>query len=228
MSDVTAHDPGVSWDTCLRQTTIVIARLGVALLFFSQLFWKLPPHFGCPDGAFAFSSVGADGAVKRSAGLCDWIGIESIWSNRERSFFVHDFNNDGKTDFALHLEPLVRLNGWFIDHVVIPHFQLFGWMIFLAEAFIVLSLLLGVFARLGALLSLLLSVQLMLGIAGASDPAIGLQEWEWSYHLMILLSLVLLGLPAGRIFGLDTLLRPRLMAAAEKGNRLGRLLLAFT
>lgn len=224
----TAHNARVSWDAWLRRTTFVIARLGVAFLFFSQLFWKLPPHFGCPDGPFAFSAAGPDGVVKRSTSLCDWIGIESVWSQRERSFFAIDFNNDGKPDFALHLKPLVRANGWFIDHVVIPHFQFFGWLIFLAEAFIVVSLALGIFARLGALFSLLLSVQLMIGVAGVSDFTIGLYEWEWSYHLMILVSLVLWGAAAGRVFGLDALLRPRLIAAAGKGNRLSRLLLAFT
>lgn len=223
-----AHGADAAWDARLREAAFVIVRLGVALLFFSQLFWKLPPHFGCPDGPFVFSAAGPDGAVKRSSGLCDWIGLESIWSHRERSFFTIDFNNDGKSELALHLKPLVRANGWFVEHVVIQHFEVFGWLIFAAEAFIVVSLLAGVLSRLGALLSLLLSFQLMLGIAGASDFSIGLNEWEWSYHLMILLSLVLVGAPAGRVFGLDALLRPRLFAAIANGNRLARLFLIFT
>ena len=215
-------------DMRLWKTTLVIGRLGVALLFFSQLFWKLPPHFGCEEGPFVFSSLGADGAIKRSAGLCDWIGIESIFSHRERSFFGIDFNNDGASDFEVNLKPLVRANGWFVDHVVIPHFRLFGWLIFLTEAFIVLSLALGILARLGALLSFLLSVQLMLGLAGVSDTATGLYEWEWSYHLMILLSLMLVGAPGGRAFGLDSLLRPRLFNVSKNGKFSPRLFLALT
>lgn len=191
--------------TCI---TLLVGRVGLAFLFFSQLFWKVPPHFGCPDGhSFVFSAVNADGAVKRSTGLCDWIGIESAWSHRERSFFVIDFNNDGKPDFSLHLRGLVRLNGWFVERVVMAHFHFFGWLIFATEAFIALSLFLGLLSRLGALLSLLLSIQLMLGVAGVSDPAIGLQEWEWSYHLMILLSLLLVGSASGRFLGVDAILR---------------------
>jgi hypothetical protein len=68
----------------------------------------------------------------------------------------------------------------------------------------------------------------MLGLAGAWDPPTALNEWEWSYHLMILLSLVLLGAASGRFFGLDALLRPRLAAAADDGKRLAKALLAFT
>lgn len=217
-----------SWEKRLWQTTLVIGRLSLALLFFSQLFWKLPPRFGCLESPFVFSSLDADGAIKRSSGLCDWIGIESIFSQRKRSFFVIDVNNDGTPDFELHLQSLVRANGWLIDNVVIPRFRFFGWLIFLAEAFIVVSLALGVFARLGALLSLLLSVQLMLGLAGVSDAATGLYEWEWSYHLMILLSLMLFGAPAGRTFGLDTLLRPRLFNVVKNGKFLPRVFLALT
>ncbi len=160
--------------------------------------------------------------------MCDWIGIESIFSQRERSFFVIDFNNDGTPDFELHLKPLVRANGWPIGNVVTPYFRFFSWLIFLAEAFIVVSLAFGTHARLGALLSLLLSVQLVLGLAGVSDIAIGLYEWEWSYRLMVLLSFMLVGAPPGRVFGLEVLLRPRLLAAAEKGNLLARFFLAFS
>ncbi len=213
----------------VRRLTLVVCRLGLAFLFFSQLFWKLPPHFGCPDGhSFVFTTADSDGTAKRSTGLCDWIGIESIWAHHERSFFVIDLDNDGKPDFALHLRWLVRLNGWFVDSVVMPHFRLFGWLIFATEAFIALSLFFGILSRLGAVLSLLLSVQLMLGIAGASDPAIGLQEWEWSYHLMVLLSLVLVGSPSGRLFGFDALLRRRLLPLTARGNHAARLALSLT
>ena len=40
-------------DTWLYKVTMVIARVALAYLFFTQLFWKLPPQFGCgPDYAF--------------------------------------------------------------------------------------------------------------------------------------------------------------------------------
>lgn len=204
-----------AWEEPLRRITLLIARLGLALLFFSQLFWKLPPQFGCSSD-FAFTSAGPDGALVRTSGLCDWVGLESVYASRERSFFV-TYSADGGTIFSVSLDPLVKLNGFFVDRVVQPAFGAFGWVIFLAEAFVAVALFLGLLGRGGALVSLLLSIQLMLGLAGAWDPATYLNEWEWSYHLMILLSLVLLGAAPGRVLGLDALLRPRLAAAGRRG-----------
>jgi hypothetical protein len=213
----------------LLQISLVIGRLGLAYLFFSQLFWKLPPHFGCPAGdSFAFTTVSTDGRLARTSGLCDWLGIESIYGSRERSFFATDFNNDGVPEIGPSLSWLVRLNGLFVEKMVMPNLSWFGWLIWLAEAFIVVSMFFGVFSRLGALVSVAISLQLMLGLAGVWEPASDLQEWEWTYHVMILFSIVMLGVAPGRILGLDALLRPRLIAATEKGEGLARLLLAFT
>lgn len=224
-----SHRASVTWDQRLLQITLVIGRLGLAYLFFSQLFWKLPPHFGCPAGdSFAFTTVSADSHLARTSGLCDWLGIEAIYSTRKRSFFVTDFNNDGVPEIGPSLSGPVRLNGLFVENIVMPNLSWFGWLIWLAEAFIVVSMFFGVFSRLGALVSMGISLQLMLGLAGVWDPVSDLQEWEWTYHMIVLFSIVMLGVAPGRILGLDALLRPRLMATAEKGNRLARLLLAFT
>ena len=64
----------------LRQVLLVVARLGLAYLFFSQLFWKLPPSFGCPaDFSFTTDSLDENGRLRlqRTTGLCDWIGVEN-------------------------------------------------------------------------------------------------------------------------------------------------------
>jgi hypothetical protein len=217
-----------AWEAPLLRIVVVIGRLGLAFLFFSQLFWKLPPRFGCgPGPGFVFTTAGANGEMVRTSGLCDWVGIEAVYAGAERRFLVVK-GPDGGTLFSIGLDPLVKLNGWFVEKVVQPTFGLFGWLIFLAEAFVAVSMFLGLFSRAGALVSLLLSLQLMLGLAGIWNPAAQIQEWEWSYHLMILVSLLLLGLAPGRILGLDALLRPRLAVPAGQGSRLARLLLAFS
>lgn len=203
----------------LREFTLLIARIALAYLFFSQLFWKMPPRFGCTDQpGFVLTTVDNAGTWRRTGGLCDWIGVESAWSKREFAFFGTDFNNDGKADIGLNLGPLRRLNGAFVDRLVVPHFSTFGWLILLTESAIATSLFLGALTRAGTLLSLLLSVQLALGIAGVSAPSADIQEWEWSYHLMVILSLMLFATPPGRVLGLDALLRKRLAGDVPRGD----------
>jgi uncharacterized membrane protein YphA (DoxX/SURF4 family) len=215
-----------AWEKRLQRLVLIIARLGLGYLFFSSLFWKLPPRFGCDPG-FAFSRQGPDGQLVRSTGLCDWLGIESTYATPDRRFLV-TADEYGSPIFSIGLGPLVRANGFFVQEIVQPNINWFGWVVFLAEAFIALSLFLGLLSRGGALVSVLLSIHLMLGLAGVWNPAAHLQEWEWSYHLMILLSLVLLAVPPGRVLGLDALIRPRLAAGAQSGRRLATALLALT
>jgi hypothetical protein len=69
-----------------------------------------------------------------------------------------------------------------------------------------------------------ISGQLALGLAGISNP----YEWEWSYNLMVLLSLIMFAFAPGRVLGLDAWLRPRLQQVAQGGNRLARALTWLT
>jgi uncharacterized membrane protein YphA (DoxX/SURF4 family) len=222
MTTTSTMTPAEGWDRRLWHIAVFIGRLGLALLFFTQLFWKAPPNFGCGEsGNFAYATEDANGQLTRGAGLCDWLGIESIFAQL-------DFDNDGSTDASLRPTPLIRLNGAFVDNVVIPNINVFGWLIWLSEALIVVTMLFGLLTRLGALISLGVSLQLMLGLAGVWDPVADLQEWEWTYHTIVLLSIVMLGLAPGRFWGLDARLRPRLKSAADGGSRLARVLFALT
>jgi hypothetical protein len=211
----------------LGQILMLIARLGLAYLFFSQLFWKLPPTFGCPpDYRFTTGSVGDNGRMQlqRTSGLCDWIGIEVAWADQPRYLFVTNLDNQGQAELRLPIGWAARLNGRFLEGFVEPNIRWFGWFIWGAEAFIFLSLFLGLFSRLGGLVSVLISGQLALGLAGISNP----YEWEWSYLLMVFLSVAMLAAAPGRFLGVDAWLRPRLLRAADKDNGLARVVAWLT
>jgi hypothetical protein len=199
------------WERRLQQAVIVLARLGLGLLFLTQLSWKAPPTFGC-GADFAFTTADASGNLRRTRGLCDWIGIESAYATRDRAVL------------GINIRPIAQLNGAFIDRIVKPNIRWFGYLIFASEAFIAAAMFLGLFSRLGALVAIGMSAQLLIGLANIPNPF----EWEWSYILMVLLSILMFGLAPGRILGLDALLRPRLIAAAAHGNRLARAVLLLT
>jgi len=207
-----------AWDIRLQKIVILIGRLGLAYLFFSQLFWKLPPTFGCANN-FAFPQPAAENywTANGSSGLCFWLGMESIYKDLPRDVLVTDMRPAGLPKIGVPLTPLAQANAALVDNVITPNIGVFGWLVWLAEFWVFVSMLAGLFTRFGGLVSLGVSAQLFVGLAAIPRPF----EWEWSYGLMILLSLLMFGLAPGRIWGVDAALRPRL---AGSRNLFGRLL----
>ncbi|MFL7891427.1 MAG: DoxX family protein [Anaerolineales bacterium] len=209
-----------SLDSRLFKVCLVIARLGLGFLFFTQLWWKLPPRFGCgADFAFPVPAEQNYWDANKSSGLCYWMGLESIFASQPRKVLVADMRPAGLPTLSVSITPITRLNGVLLDNLFIPQIQVFGWLIWLGEFWIALSMLLGLFTRLGALVSIGMSLQLYIGLANIPRPF----EWEWSYGTIVLLSVAMLGAVAGRTFGVDGWLRRKLADPAERGNRLAKI-----
>jgi uncharacterized membrane protein YphA (DoxX/SURF4 family) len=205
------------WDVRLQKIVIFIGRLGLAYLFFSQLFWKLPPTFGCANNN-AFPQPAAENywVANGSSGLCFWLGMESIYKDLPRAVLVTDMRPAGLPKLGVPITPLAQLNGALIDNVIIPNIAVFGWLVWLAEFWVVVSMLLGLLTRFGGLAAIGVSAQLFIGLAAIPRPF----EWEWSYGLMILLSLLMFGLAPGRSWGVDAALRRRLAGGRSFFGRL--------
>jgi hypothetical protein len=206
----TATEP--RWERRLRQSVILIGRLTLAFLFFANLWWKLPPNFGCPKD-FTFKEEISPGQYNKSSGLCTFLGYESIFADKPRQILVADLRYVGLPQIGIDIQPIARINGAIVDNLIKPNIRIAGWAIWLAELAIFISLFLGLFSRLGGLIALAVSAQLMIGLANAPVP--GDYEWEWGYNLMVVLSLMMIGLAPGRILGLDALIRRWAVPAAS-------------
>ncbi|HXJ82286.1 MAG TPA: TQO small subunit DoxD [Candidatus Methylomirabilis sp.] len=110
--------------------------------------------------------------------------------------------------------PTVSAYRDFLVNVMIPHWTFFGWMTLITETFIGVTLILGLFTRLGALVALGMAANITVGILSVPH------EWGWTYTMLIMFAAVLLLTGAGRSVGVDAFLAPRLEAAASRGNRL--------
>ena len=88
----------------------------------------------------------------------------------------------------------------FVRSVVLPHFTFFAPQVYVGEVLITVSLMLGLFTRLGALLGALSAVNLYLGLYRIPS------EWPWTYGFMILLLITLWVQHAGRSLGIDAML----------------------
>ncbi len=104
-----------------------------------------------------------------------------------------------------------------VQQVFLAHFTVLGVGVWTAELLVGLSLLLGIFTRLGAGLSLVLAIQLFLGIAYAPG------EWYWAYVMLLMLSALLVVVPSGRRLGCDQVLHLWLTQRSSS-SRLARLL----
>lgn len=107
----------------------------------------------------------------------------------------------------------------FLVNVMIPNWTLFGWMTLVTETFIGVTLILGLFTRLGSLVAIGMAANITLGILSVPH------EWGWTYTMLIMLPVLFLLTGAGRSVGLDALLVPRFERAAAGGSRICRLLL---
>jgi thiosulfate dehydrogenase (quinone) large subunit len=91
----------------------------------------------------------------------------------------------------------------FVHDVVIPHFTLFGWLVFLVELTAGALLTLGLFTRVGALVG---SVQaLIIALLVVRAPT----EWFWTYVMFVAINLVLLLTPAAERLSVDAWLSRR-------------------
>jgi hypothetical protein len=215
-----------NWERTLRKAVIVFGRLALAYLFFTQLWWKLPPRFSCPAD-FAIKEETSPGQYTKSSGLCTWLGYESIFANKpNREILVAELNYAGGPRVALNIGLLAQLNGLVVDNIIKPNIRVMGYVIWLAEFSIVVLLGLGLLSRLGGLIALGVAAQLMIGLANIAIP--GDYEWEWAYNLMVVLSIMMIGLAPGRILGLDVLLRRWAVPAAASGNFPAKIVRALT
>jgi hypothetical protein len=72
-----------------------------------------------------------------------------------------------------------------------------------SEVLIAVSLIVGLFSRIGALLDALMAANLWLGLYRAP------YEWPWTYFFLMVIQITFLVYPPGRSLGIDALLTPR-------------------
>ena len=93
--------------------------------------------------------------------------------------------------------PVLAPYAWVTDHLILPVFPVFGWVVLIAETALAVMLLTGTYVRLAAIIGIAQSLAIGLSVAYAPH------EWPWSYFLMIGAHLVLVFASAGRVLGTD-------------------------
>jgi thiosulfate dehydrogenase (quinone) large subunit len=147
------------------------------------------------------------------------IAVGVMWLTNTRWKVPTDFGENGggglygfTKDAVDH--PVFGPYSWVIEHIVLPHYTPFGWIVLITEALLGAFLLLGLATRFWGVIG---AVQaLFIGLAVARSPG----EWPWSYLLMIAANLTVAALAAGRHSGLDGVLRPIWASRRGRWSRL--------
>jgi uncharacterized membrane protein YphA (DoxX/SURF4 family) len=108
----------------------------------------------------------------------------------------------------------IALQGTLIGDIVLPNLTVFGPLVYLVEVTIGVSLMLGLLSRAGAVLGLLMGMNLWLGLYSAPG------EWPWTYMFLVMIQGLFVIDPPGRVLGADTLLRLRNVVNARAGGTL--------
>jgi uncharacterized membrane protein YphA (DoxX/SURF4 family) len=95
------------------------------------------------------------------------------------------------------------LQQWFVKDVVLQHYHFFAPQVYILEVLVAVSLLLGLFTRLGALLGGLMACNLWLGLYRSPG------EWPWAYFFLIIIQIIFVIHGPGRSLGLDAILLQR-------------------
>ena len=119
-----------------------------------------------------------------------------------------DFGRDLQNGLYKYVDSAVRNPvfgpySWFVEHVVLKNYALFGWMTLLLESALCVCLLLGLRTSIAALVGAGTSVSIALSVLYYDKQ----YEWPWSYYLMIAAHLLLFAALAGDHLGLDGLAR---------------------
>lgn len=114
--------------------------------------------------------------------------------------------------------PVLGAFSWLVQNVIYPNFALFGWAVLIAEFCLGAFLLVGLLTRFWAAIGILQTIAITLSVLNTPG------EWQWSYYLMFAAQLVILATAAGRIAGVDGLLRPRWSLAKGRPARIALLL----
>lgn len=184
-----------------------IAGIVFGYMWFTQVLWKLPWN------GFKWSNEPENGVqpnlnvagqqlgpfIDNGHGLYHWMVQEAVHGNK-----------------------ILPGYGDMIKNLVLPNWQTVAWLTFFMESAIAVFLILGLLSRLGGFLALMQGINLYFGLAKAP------YEFDWSYGMMMALGLIFMLTGAGRVWGLDAWLRPRLRRQIDSGNRFARLLYLLT
>ncbi len=198
--------------SCDRIRSLMLGHFLTQPDWFTPVFWLLLLA-SCAIAVVAWRTDLAQRSVRAGALWILRVLVGSMWWQQTLWKIPPNFDGlrywmEQEVDHAS-----VKLLSAFVGDLVLPNLIVFGPLVYLVELVIGLSLLLGLFSRIGALLGALMAINLWLGLYSAPG------EWPWTYMFLIIIQVVFVIDPPGRVLGADALLRRRTGPAPQSNAR---------
>ena len=170
--------------------------------WFTPVYWLLL----LASIAFAVLAWRADPAQRTPRAVALWglrVVVGSMWW--QQTLWKIPPNFDGLRYWmqqeAAHAA--IVLQGDLVRDIVLPNLNVFGPLVYCIEVLVGVSLLLGLFSRIGALLGAAMILNLWLGLYSAPG------EWPWTYMFLLIIQITYVIDPPGRVLGADDWLHAR-------------------
>ncbi len=210
-------NPNPFYDTAMflvqpRWTTAIFWLLLLASIAIAVYVWRKVPGQRSPE------HVG-NWAIRLLIGCMWW--QQTLWK-LPPSYTDQPQEPFGTTGLAYWMglmgkHAAIPLQADFVNNLVLPHFYLFAPAVYALEVLTAVSLILGLFVRLGGVIGALQILNLWLGLYSAPG------EWPWTYFFLLLLMVSFALHRYGRSLGLDAIIASRLKPPR---SLLGRLFFA--
>jgi uncharacterized membrane protein YphA (DoxX/SURF4 family) len=189
------------------------------------VFWLL----GLASIAIALYAFATIPSQRHATYVCDWVFrvlIGCMWWQQTLwklppYYTDHPEQPFGETGLAYWMGVMgksaaIPAQADFVNNIVLPNFYLFAPIVYAAEVLTAVSLLLGLFVRLGGVIGAFQVLNLWLGLYSAPG------EWPWTYFFLLLLMLIFALHRYGRRLGLDAII----LARSQTRSLAGRMFLA--
>lgn len=143
-----------------------------------------------------------------SIGLCR-LAFGLMWLYRASGKIPPSFGQGTHTGLWYWIQQEIQYPtfAWYCDlltGVVLPHFTLFGWLVFVLELLVGLFLMIGLFTRIFATIGFFWSLNLLIGLAAHPSGAVKVWVLIAAFHLLFITT------DAGLNWGLDQIMLEKL------------------
>jgi thiosulfate dehydrogenase [quinone] large subunit len=156
-------------------------------------------------------------------GLCR-LAFGLIWLHAASWKIPSAFGQDTNTGLWYWIQQQIQYPAfsWYrrlLENVVVPHLSACGWLVFLLELSVGLFLLMGLFTRIWSAVGLIMSLNLLIGLAAHPRKAV------MTYMMMALFHGLFIATNAGLNWGVDQILLEKLANSALRRTRWGQRLI---